>query len=370
MKSGRSHTTIENLLGIVFFVLLAHAGLVLAQSNPYQVVYNWGELPGGRSMGVVTGVQPDPDGEHIWIAERCGANQCAGSDLNPIHKLDSEGRTVKSIGAGLFAWPHGFDMDADGNLWVTEGAPEGDARGEPGSERGMGHQIIKLNQDGEVLMRLGEAGVPGDDAEHFNGPAAVLIGPTGEIWVADGHRGGNNRIMKFSSGGDLLLQLGGGVGDTSRESGLFNDPHDLKMDSQGRLFVADRGNNRIQIFSQEGQLLDIWTQFGRPSGLWIDADDTLYVADGMSGEQWNRGWKGASVLEMPERATSLSSSRIMKSPTAAESSFSHQTGTETSSLVRSGDSALKSTYGSDHNVGLDNSRVGSQLFEQAHLIHK
>ena len=116
MKSGRSHTTIENLLGIVFFVLLAHAGLVLAQSNPYQVVYNWGELPGGRSMGVVTGVQPDPDGEHIWIAERRGANQCAGSDLNPIHKLDSEGRTVKSIGAGLFAWPHGFDMDADGTL--------------------------------------------------------------------------------------------------------------------------------------------------------------------------------------------------------------------------------------------------------------
>ena len=119
----------------------------------------------------------------------------------------------------------------------------------------------------------------------------MLIGPTGEIWVADGHRGGNNRIMKFSSGGDLLLQLGGGVGDTSRESGLFNDPHDLKMDSQGRLFVADRGNSRIQIFSQEGQLLDIWTQFGRPSGLWIDADDTLYVADGMSGEQWNRGWE-------------------------------------------------------------------------------
>ena len=237
MKSGRSHTTIENLLGIVFFGLLVHAGLARAQSNPYQVIYHWGELPGGRSMGVVTGVQPDPDGEHIWIAERCGANQCAGS------------------------------------------------------ERGMGHQIIKLNQDGEVLMRLGEAGVPGDDAEHFNGPAAVLIGPTGEIWVADGHRGGNNRIMKFSSGGDLLLQLGGGVGDTSRESGLFNDPHDLKMDSQGRLFVADRGNNRIQIFSQEGQLLDIWTQFGRPSGLWIDADDTIYVADGMSGEQWNRGWE-------------------------------------------------------------------------------
>ena len=85
------------------------------------------------------------------------------------------------------------------------------------------------------------------------------------------------------------------------------------MDSQGRLFVADRGNNRIQIFSQEGQLLDIWTQFGRPSGLRIDADDTLYVADGMSGEQWNRGWKGASVLGMPERDMSPSSYRIINS---------------------------------------------------------
>ena len=78
----------------------------------------------------------------------------------------------------------------------------------------------------------------------------MLIGPTGEIWVADGHRGGNNRIMKFSAGGELLLQLGVAL-RTPQESGLFNDPHDLKMDSQGRLFVADRGNNRIQIFSQK-----------------------------------------------------------------------------------------------------------------------
>ena len=87
--------------------------------NPYQVIYHWGELSGGREMGVVTGVQPDPDGEHIWILERCGSNQCAGSSLNPIHKLDLEGNTVMSIGAGLFAWPHGFDMDEDGNLYIA-----------------------------------------------------------------------------------------------------------------------------------------------------------------------------------------------------------------------------------------------------------
>ncbi|MEZ5489404.1 MAG: hypothetical protein R3F50_03685 [Gammaproteobacteria bacterium] len=259
--------------------------------NPYQVIYHWGQLPADRPMGVVTGVHPDPDGVHLWIMERCGTNQCAGSDLPPIHKLDRDGRVVKSIGAGLFAWPHGFDLDADGNIWVTEGAPDGDARGQPGFERGMGHQAIKLNQDGEVLMRLGEAGVPGDDAGHFNGPAAIVVAQNGEIWIADGHRGGNNRIMKFSPQGDLLLQLGGGIDSLSREVSRFNDPHDLKIDSQGRLFVADRGNNRIQIFSQDGELLDIWTQFGRPSGIWIDSNDRILVADGMSGQQWNRGWQ-------------------------------------------------------------------------------
>jgi len=262
-----------------------------AADNPYQVIYHWGTLPGGRPMGVVSGVHPDPDGEHLWVMERCSTNQCAGSDLDPIHKLDRDGNVVKSIGAGLFAWPHGFDLDHEGNLWVTEGAPEGDARGQPGFERGMGHQVIKLDQQGEVLMRFGEAGVAGDDASHFNGPAAVVVAPNGEFWVADGHRGGNNRIMKFSPTGRLLLQLGGGIDSLSRESGSFNDPHDLKIDSAGRLFVADRGNNRIQIFSQDGELLDIWTQFGRPSGIWIDANDRIYVADGMSGEQWNRGWE-------------------------------------------------------------------------------
>ena len=162
-------------------------------------------------MGVVTGVQPDMDGEHLWIVERCGGNQCADSSLNPIHKLDSEGRTVKSIGAGIFAWPHGFDMDADGNFWITEGAPAGDARGEPGMEKGMGHQVIKMNQEGEVLMRLGEAAVAGEDELHFNGPAAVLVAPNGDIWIADGHRGGNNRIVRLRSDGTFVRAVGGGV---------------------------------------------------------------------------------------------------------------------------------------------------------------
>lgn len=273
----------------LFFAMSSFAQAV--SENPYQVIYNWGELPDGREMGIVTGVHPDPDGVHIWIVERCSSNQCAGSNLNPIHKLDKQGKAVKSIGAGLFAWPHGFDLDNEGDLWVTEGAPVGDARGEEGLALGMGHQVIKLNQNGEVLMRLGEAGIAGEDDTHFNGPSAIQVAPNGEVWIADGHRGGNNRVLKFSAKGELLLQLGGGIDSLSREVGLFNDPHDLKMDSQGRLFVADRGNNRIQIFNQNGELLSIWTQFGRPSGIWIDSDDKIFVADGMSGDQWNPGWQ-------------------------------------------------------------------------------
>jgi len=292
--SSHSRIFYSTFIALYLFALDSPLGKLHAQAvseNPYQVIYHWGELPNGRSMGVVTGVHPDPDGEHMWIVERCSANQCAGSAFPPIHKLDREGRAVKSIGAGLFAWPHGFDLDGEGNLWVTEGAPQGDARGSEGFARGMGHQVIKLNQDGEVLMRLGEAGVAGDDATHFNGPSAVLAAPGGDVWIADGHRGGNNRVLKFSANGELLLQLGGGVASLSREVGSFNDPHDLKMDSQGRVFVADRGNNRIQIFDQDGELLSIWTQFGRPSGIWIDAQDKIYVADGMSGDQWNPGWQ-------------------------------------------------------------------------------
>ena len=166
-----------------------------------------------------------------------------------------------------------------------------DGRGRGVFALGMGHQVLKLNQDGEVLMRLGEAGVAGDDATHFNGPSAVQVADDGAIWIADGHRGGHNRVLKFSGQGELILQLGGGIDSLSREVARFNDPHDLKMDSEGRLFVADRGNNRIQIFDSEGELLSIWTQFGRPSGIWIDAQDKIYVADGMSGDQWNPGWQ-------------------------------------------------------------------------------
>jgi streptogramin lyase len=287
---GAVAPSLQAALAVAALLAPLAAGVAQSGDNPYRVMYGWEQLPDGRVLGVVSGVYPDPDGEHIWILERCGANQCAGSNLDPIHQFDLDGHIVESLGAGLFAWPHGFDIDNEGNIWVTEGAPAGDERGEPGFQLGMGHQVIKLDQNGNVLMRLGEAGVPGEDKSHFNGPAAVHIADNGEIWVADGHRGGNNRLMKFSADGEFIFQIGGGLGAESKEAARFDDPHDIKMDADGRVFVADRGNSRIQIFDQDGQLLYIWTQFGKPSGLFIDRNNVLYVSDGLSGIE-RPGWR-------------------------------------------------------------------------------
>ena len=131
---------------------------------------------------------------------------------------------------------------------MTEGALAGDAREVEGLRRGLGHQVFNLNQDGEVVITLGEAGVSGYGPNHFNGPSGVVIAPNGEIWISDGHRGGNNRIVKFSRDGEFLLEMGGGVESLSGDPGKVNDPHDITMDRRGRVIVADRGNNRIQIF--------------------------------------------------------------------------------------------------------------------------
>jgi len=277
-------------------------------TNPYRASFGWENLPEGRELGTVSGVFPDPDGEHLWILDRCGGNQCAGSDLDPIMKFDLDGNLVGSFGAGLFAFPHGFFLDHEGFLWVTEGGSHGDNRATLGESMGIGHQVLKLNQQGEVVMRLGEAAVWGDGPNHFNGPSGVVVAPNGDIWVSDGHRGGNNRIVKFASDGTFVLEVGGGVGSESKEAARFSDPHDIKMDSQGRVFVADRGNSRIQVFDQEGTLLYIWTHYGKPSGLFIDRNDILYAGDGLSGsvrngppDPWrsNLGWeKGIRIGDL------------------------------------------------------------------------
>ena len=250
-------------------------GLSMAQNhapNPYTTVEGiWGKLGGDRTWGATSAVFPAQDGSgNIWVAERCGQNLL----------FDSDGNLLKSFGAGMFVWPHGIFVDTENNVWVT------DARG----GEGIGHQIHKFSEDGELLMSLGVAGVGGDGETIFNAPSDVLVAPDGSIFVADGHgSGGNNRIVKLAADGSFIKAWG----KTGQAAGEFRDPHALAMDSQGRLYVGDRGNARIQIFDQEGEYIATWTQFGRPSGLFITADDMLYSADSESNATWgaNPGWR-------------------------------------------------------------------------------
>lgn len=262
----------------------------LPNPNPV-VVKNWGELPDGRKWGSTAGVDIGPDGQ-IWAYDRCGAYALAGgcdtSNVDPVLKFDRHtGKALTHFGAGLFVLPHGIHVDREGNVWVT------DSQGNKAGTKG--HQVIKFSADGKVLMKLGKPGVAGSGPDTFNEPCDVITAPNGDIFVSDGHSGQNanpppgatGRIMKFTKDGKFIKEwgkMGSGPGE-------FRTPHALAFDSKGRLFVADRGNHRIQIFDQDGKLLDTFYQFGRVSGLHIERDDTLYAIDSESEERTHPNWK-------------------------------------------------------------------------------
>jgi sugar lactone lactonase YvrE len=262
-------------------LILAISGAVAwAQANPpnpYITIENWAKLPPGRTWGSTSAVDFDRQG-NLWVAERCGANTCAGSKLPPILKFDASGKLAASFGAGMFVFPHGIFVDPQGNVWVTDGQ----------GKDAQGHQVFKFSPDGKVLLTLGKAGVAGDGPDTFNQPSDVIVGANGDIFVADGHGGNTNaRIVKFSKDGKFLKTWG----KKGSAPGEFDTPHALAIDSKGRLFVGDRANNRIQIFDQDGKFIEQWTQFSRPSGLFIDKNDVLYVADSESNTMRHPGWK-------------------------------------------------------------------------------
>jgi streptogramin lyase len=287
--------------------------------NPYRTVENWAQLPEGRKWGSLSAVDVDKDGRSIWVAERCGGNSACldAPTIDPILLFDATGKLVKSFGAGLLVSPHGIHVDKDGNVWITDyqdnaprparGARAGAPAATPGPPPGpvgppagstKGHQVFKFSRDGKVLMTLGEPG--GAIApKYFFQPNDVIVGPKGDIFVSQGHGQGQSEILKFSKDGTLIKRWG----KTGSGPGEFDQPHGLAFDSKGRLFVGDRNNNRIQIFDQEGMLLDQWTAFSRPSGLFIDKRDTIYVADSESGSVsrnhpgWKRGIRVGSVKD-------------------------------------------------------------------------
>jgi hypothetical protein len=271
MRGARHLATAAGALAVIF---VGATGGAVAQvgdkpridlPDPYAAGVKFGELPPGRQWGGVIAVTPDRDGKSIWAFERCGGN-CLGSDLPPVLEFDASGKLLRSFGAGMFAFPHGIAVDRNGDVYVA------DADG----RNGKGDVVVKFSPDGKVLMTLGHPGMPGDGPDYFNRPSAVTVSPDGTIYVADGHGGDSNaRIVKFSPDGKLIRTWG----KKGSGPGEFNEPHGIALDSTGRVFVADRVNSRIQIFDPDGKFLAEWKQFGRPSAVFIDKDDVIYVAD-------------------------------------------------------------------------------------------
>ncbi len=267
------------------------------------VVQNWGDLPEGREWGSTAGIDLDPFDGNIWAYERCGASSfgggapvnCDTNPVDPIFKFDrNTGAVLANFGGGIFQTPHGIHVDSDGNVWVTDFA---------GNRAGTkGHQVHKFSPTGELLMSLGTAGQAGSGPGQLNQPNDVITAPDGSIFVADGHggqgmttaqamaagreSGATGRILKFTADGTFITEWG----QIGTLHGEFRTPHALAFDSQGRLFVADRGNHRIEIFDQDGNYLDSFYSFGRISGLFITADDMLYAIDSESSMTSHPNW--------------------------------------------------------------------------------
>lgn len=286
-----STSLLKSLLATGMTCLMATIAWAQPLMNPYRAAEGWAKLPPGRPMGAVGDLKFDPDGRHLWAIIRCSApererfgSECLDSDLDPVLKFDLEGNVVKSFGGGMFIWPHGLDVDAEGNVWVTDAVAK--ARTPPGKR---GHIVVKFSPEGEVLMILGTPGEPGGGAAHFESPSDVAVAPNGDIFVADSHAfdTGNNRIVKFSKHGKFLSEWG----RTGYAPGEFRMTHSIALDQAGRVFVADRGNNRIQIFDQESNFIAQWTQFGRPSGIAFDHEGRIYVPDSESDNVQNPGWE-------------------------------------------------------------------------------
>ncbi len=267
-------------LFLVVGALVVWAGLrlvgwpVLNGRSSYAVVPNWPRLPPGLVLGQVTGIDVDSQGrvfvfargEKVWESETIDPTVIASPT---IYIFDRQtGELLNTWGENRFVMPHGLTIDHENNVWLTD--------------VGL-HQVYKFDINGNLLLTMGEAGVPGSDAAHFNRPTDVAVAADGSFFVSDGYV--NSRIVKFAVDGRFLSEWG----SSGNETGAFDVPHSIALDGQGRVYVADRGNARVQIFDENGRFLDSWQnirQIGRPWAVRIDKEGSIYIVDGGDQNRW------------------------------------------------------------------------------------
>ena len=185
-------------------------------------VSGWIVLNKPYGLGSTSAVAIDSKA-HIWVADRCGANSCLDSPLDPIMEFDEHGKFIKAFGAGLFVFPHGITIDSNDNIWLT------DPRTAPATatRKAIGAQAIKFSPSGKILMTLGKPGVTGPGFDEFTEPSAVAVSRQGMIFINDGHDAGrgNSRIMKFNARGKLLKTWG----EAGPAQGQITAPHAIAI---------------------------------------------------------------------------------------------------------------------------------------------
>jgi peptidylamidoglycolate lyase len=271
--------SVTALLGYYFFLSRKKGPSALTQG--YQLVADWPRLPQGFLLGNPTGMDMDSSG-NLVVFHRAGRRWPA-SGIMPKEKIEDptilvlypdNGALVRSWGGGMFIMPHGLKIDQQSNIWVTD--------------VGL-HQVMKFNADGTLLMTLGEAGVPGKDDVHFDKPTDVAFGKDGSFFVSDGY--GNSRVMHFTADGRLIRAWG----TKGSGSGEFNIPHGMSTDSEGHLLVADRENNRIQVFDTSGKLLEMITDHSYGAVTCVRSTGSgIFFADDVS--FWGLGHQGSDLI--------------------------------------------------------------------------
>ena len=251
--------TKTTFLRAVSMILVLAAGALAGADDgdsSYVAVEGWPQLPEGSSFGEVAGMGVDSH-NHVFVFHR-------GADHPIVAFEGTSGKFSHSFGEGLFKNAHGLQIDSEDNVWITDNGH---------------HTVMKFSHDGKLLLTVGEKDVTGWDATHFNQPTDVMVAPNGEFYVTDGYV--NIRVAKFGPDGKFLMEWG----KKGKGPGEFNLPHGIAQDAQGRIYVADRSNFRIQVFDEAGKFLHQWgtgqmTADGRPWGLEIAPNGNLYVIDG------------------------------------------------------------------------------------------
>ena len=259
------------LLSFAIFLIECNSGgnhdLASVHRRPpqYALMNGWPRLASTFPFSQVSAVGIDTS-QNVFMLQRTGREWLDSLpdsliSSNTIFLLDKKtGKVLNSWGANLFIMPHGLTVDSENNVWVTD--------------VGL-NQVFKFNHNGGLLLKLGVAKIAGNDSAHFSLPTDIAIAHDGSFYVSDGY--GNSRIVKFSKEGKYLFEWGKkGTGH-----GEFNIPHSISLNSRGRVFVADRENNRIQEFDMNGNFIKEWknNQAKQLGSLCIDKADNVFAVD-------------------------------------------------------------------------------------------